>query len=138
MTTTTIVAICAALAAFAGLGWQVYTWRAQHQTRVRVRKRHGVMLLPLGTLPMLVVEAINLSGHPVHVRSVGFLTPDEQQELHIIKPLRGATLPGVIGPRNEGEAFADADQLRRDGYNLDSLKAFVRLATGERIVSKRR
>jgi hypothetical protein len=75
-----MLAIVAAILGGAGLCWQVFAWRKDSRTSVRVKpERVFLDLGPKWTGPVLAVKVYNDSRHPIRVESVGLLVQDHPE-----------------------------------------------------------
>lgn len=136
---TVIIAAYAALVSSAGVGWQIYSWRQTHKTRVRVTVANAVIPLLHGDVQRVVsVGVVNDSGHQVRVTGFGLLANDGSgQQLFFISPVPGSSLPGVVQPHDSGTGLNDWRGLF--GAPIDfsrPVEAFAMLASGERVRSK--
>jgi hypothetical protein len=106
--TTAWLAAYAALVATGGLAWQVYSWRAQHATRIVVKGTYGFLTMSDGTLSehMAMVEVYNRSPHPIEIRSVGWvLDAEHDTSMPIIDRPLGASIPGQVAPRSNAQSW---------------------------------
>jgi hypothetical protein len=101
MTGTLGLALYAAAIGTASLAWQIASWRLGRRTTVEVLVS-GQFFLKVGE-PVIFVKAVNRSSHPINVQGVGLHMPDGR----IFMPPHpdGATLPGVLQPRDSGFTY---------------------------------
>jgi predicted metal-dependent phosphoesterase TrpH len=135
------VAAYAAVVASGTLGWQVYQWHHSHKDHVEVKA--AIALMGLGDDSMVeavAVIATNRSDHTIHVEGLGLDIQDgSDRELHVMKAMPGATLPGAVEPHNGGSAYIDQREVEAQGISVfKPVTAWVRLATGEVVRSKPR
>jgi hypothetical protein len=131
------VAIYAALVSTVALGWQILKERRARRPQVKVQIRWALMTLPMqGVVEVAHIEARNRGDMPVRVTSAGFSLQDGSRNvLAIAHQPAGATLPGVIGPRDSGFTYLpEGDLGPLDRFR--PLVGWVSLSTGERIHSK--
>jgi hypothetical protein len=131
------VAIYAAVVSTIALGWQIQKERRARRPQVEVKVSYALLGYPGGDPAEAAhIDARNRSDLPVRVNSAGFNLQDGSGNvLAITWQPPGATLPGVIGPRDAGFTY-----LRREELGpLDPFRAlvgWVSLSTGERIHSR--
>lgn len=134
---TIFIAAYAAVISTVAVAWQIYSWHRTHKTRVRVDVSDAYMTFP-GT-HVIAVNASNDNDHAIRITSWGLEANDGTgEQLIIVRPMHGSTLPGPIPGHDSGSGFQDRDELSSSPA-LDLRKpvvAFVRLATGERFCSK--
>lgn len=140
MDATIAIAGYAAIVSTAALGWQVYSWRDQRRSHVAVEARFALAILP-DSDPAAKVVAIgvaNRSDHPVRVTGAGLdLQDDSGYQLHTFGQFPGATLPGVVSPRDSASAFLPLEKVEEEGIDItEPVTAWARLATGELVKSK--
>jgi hypothetical protein len=134
------IAIYAAVAATAAVGWEVYVWRRSRGTRVEVIANVGFTWGPLGNRRIVTIEVINRSEHPVNVAGVGFRSQTSDTAMHhlTVRP-HGATIPGTVAPYHSAMTYSDYDDVVGTGIDFSRpVTAWVRLATNELILSKPR
>ena len=137
MNATDYIAIYAAVVATGGLGWEIRKARQARRPQVEVVVSFAVLGYLRGEPTNSAhIEVRNRGDIPVRVTSVGFEVQDQSDRIaaiHWQQP--GATLPGVIGPRDSGFTYL----LEHELGSLDlyrPLVAWASLSTGERIHSK--
>jgi len=131
------VAIYAAVVSTIALGWQIRKERRARRPQVEVKVSYALLGYPSrGPAEVAHIEARNRGDLPVRVNSAGFNLQDGSgNALAITRQPPGATLPGVIGPRDAGFTYLLEDELGPlDLYR--PLVGWVSLSTGERIHSK--
>lgn len=134
---TIFIAAYAAVISTVAVAWQIYSWHRMHKTKIRVQMVNAYMTFP--GKRVIAVEARNDNDHAIRVTSWGLETNDGSgQQLVIVQPLSGSTLPGPIPPHDSGSGYHDWDDLV-GSPRIDFKRpvvAFVNLATGERFRSK--
>jgi len=131
------VAIYAAVVSTIALGWQIQKERRARRPQVEVKVSYALLGYPSrGPAEVAHIEARNRGDLPVRVNSAGFNLQDGSgNALAITWQPPGATLPGVVGPRDAGFTYLLEDELGPlDLYR--PLVGWVSLSTGERIHSK--
>jgi hypothetical protein len=131
------VAIYAALVSTVAVGWQILKERRARRPQVEVKISYSLLGYPgRGAAGAAHIEVRNRGDMPVRVTSAGFELQDGSEDVaHITHQPPSATLPGVIGPRDSGFTYILEDALGPlDPFR--PLVGFVRLSTGERILSK--
>ena len=85
-----------------------------------------------------MITAINQSNHAVKVTSAGYITQDgSKQDVLLMAPPFGATLPGAIEPRDSGMTWLDVEEATRIGLDIyRPLVAWVRTSDDQRFESK--
>src|SRR4029077_11767714 len=85
-----------------------------------------------------MITAINQSNHAVKVTSAGFITQDgSKQDVLLMAPPFGATLPGAIEPRDSGMTWLDVEEATRIGLDIyRPLVGWVRTSDDQRFESK--
>ena len=131
------VAIYAALVSTVALGWQILKERRARRPQVEVQIRYSLIGYPgPGAAEAAHIEARNRADMPVRVTGAGFNAQDGSEYVAFITHQPpGATLPGMIGPRDSGFTYLLKDELGPlDPFR--PLVGFVSLSTGERILSQ--
>jgi hypothetical protein len=133
------VAIYAAIVSTVALGWQILKERRARRPQVQVTISYALLGYP-DREPAEAVEitARNRGDLPVRVTSAGFnLQDDSDRTMVIAGQPPGATLPGVVGPRDSGFTYLFRGELGPlDVFR--PLVGWVSLSTGERIHSRPR
>jgi hypothetical protein len=139
-----VVAVIGALTGVVALIWQINT-RTRGAHRVAVNVANSVFVGPSSPDGVMIcVEAINSGASPVKVTSWGFALPNRDGTMAATIPFpHSAPLPHVLDPGTNAEFFMPAVQLghglrQRPSLKPSDLKAFVSLATGEKVFTKRR
>jgi hypothetical protein len=87
--------------ALAALGWNVWSWRRSHETRVAVEVREGVIAPPEGTQPVVLITVINYSEHPIQVKGAGVYCAGQTiQVFH-----QGGEIPGKVEARDSATTW---------------------------------
>lgn len=135
-----VIAIYAAVAATASIGWEVFKWRRSQATRVEVVPELGYTWGPLGNKNILTIHAINRSEYAVNVTGVGLRSQTNPRAMvHLTLKPHGATLPGPVEPRSSAMTYGDKAELEAEGFDFSRpVTAWVRLATNELIYSTAR
>jgi hypothetical protein len=131
------VAIYAALVSTVALGWQVLKERRARRPQVEVQVLNAMLTYPAREPAWSAqIEARNHGDMPIRVTSAGFNLQDGSgNTVVIIQQPPGATLPGVIGPRDSGMTYLLMEKLGPlDPFR--QLVGWVSLSTGQRIHSK--
>jgi hypothetical protein len=132
-----LIAGYAAVVASVALGWQILKERRARRPQVEVKISYSLLGYPdREAAGAAHIEARNRGDMPVRVTSAGFeLQDDSEKVAHITHQPPGATLPGVIGPRDSGFTYLLEDALGPlDPFR--PLVGFVGLSTGERVRSR--
>ena len=92
---------------------------------------------PGGTVDLVAINVVNKSEHPVRVTGIGFVLQDgSQRELHVIRQLPGANLPGELAARDSGQAFIALEDVQQAGLDvMKPLTVWARLSTNERFTT---
>jgi hypothetical protein len=131
------VAIYAALMSTIALGWQLRKDQLARRPQIEVEIRWARLNFPVqGAVGVAHIEARNRGDLPVRVTSAGFNLQDSSSNvLAIAHQPSGATLPGVLIPRDAGFTYLPEGALGPlDPFR--PLVGWVSLSTGERIHSK--
>jgi hypothetical protein len=132
-----VIAGYAAVVATGALGWQIVKERQARRPQVEVQIRYALLTYPGGGLAEAAnLEARNHGDLPVRVNSAGFNLQDGSGNVAaVVHQPPGATLPGVIGPRDSGFTYLlDTELGPLDPYR--PMVGWVSLSTGERVHSK--
>jgi hypothetical protein len=134
---TDLIAGYAAVVSTVAVGWQIQKERRARRPQVEVKVSYALLGYPdRDPAEAAEITARNRGDLPVRVNSAGFNLQDGSGNALVItwQP-PGATLPGVIGPRDAGFTY-----LRREELGpLDPFRplvGWVSLSTGERIHSR--
>jgi len=138
--TTRIVAIYGAALASLGFIWQVFTWAAARKNRVTVEVAYGFLAFGPNLVDCVNVTAVNRHDHAIRVASLGLVLQDNSgNRLTLLHPAPGDGLPGDV-PAHDSRAahprLADLTPYGIDVYR--PLRAWIRLGTGEEILSPAR
>jgi hypothetical protein len=108
-----LIAGYAAVVATVALGWQILKERRARRPQVEVKISYSLLGYPdREAAGAAHIEARNRGDMPVRVTSAGFeLQDDSEKVAHITHQPPGATLPGVIGPRDSGFIYLLEDAL---------------------------
>jgi hypothetical protein len=137
MDATDWIAGYAAVVSTVAVGWQILKERRARRPQVEVKVSYGLMFIPpRGGAGSVQVEARNRGDHPLRATSAGFKVQDASENVAtIVHQPPGATIPGVIQPRDSGFTYLLENELGP----LDPtrpLVGWVSLSTGERFHSK--
>jgi hypothetical protein len=136
-----VFAVIGVIATTGGLGWKVYTWRRERQTRIRVKVTNALPTYGPENRPgewCFQVEAINSSDHPVRVTSVGFDLGDGNTVVQTQHPFPSA-LPHEIQPHDSGFTLFELDGLEaRTMDTYGEIVGFVDTSGGHRFRSEPR
>ena len=138
MTTTTAIAIYAAILSTGGLGWQVYTWIRAHGTRVRVEVTNAFLPFTDHVSYVAMITVTNLGEHAIRVTSAGFDFQDSSGRTVVLANAPpGSSLPGVVQPHDSGMTWLEETQFASGGIDVyRPLVAWAKLATGETFKSR--
>ena len=141
---TAVIAGLALAVAVISLAWQIVRARRDRRTSLTVRLlRASARHQPIPLVDqILVVAATNTSSHSVRVTKVEVVarSSDGLVQSSLLGSLTGATIPGVVEPRDTG---VTAQGLRKSGHWLnvggegDLLHAVVHTAEGKTFESPR-
>jgi hypothetical protein len=137
-TVKSVFAIIGVLATTGGLGWKVYTWRRERQTRVQVKVTNALPTYGPENRPgewCFQVEAINRSDHPIRVTSVGFGLGEGNTVVQLQHPFPSA-LPHEIRPHDSGFTLFEVNELEARGMDTyGEIVGFVDTSDGNRFRS---
>jgi hypothetical protein len=137
MDATDWIAGYAAVVSTVAVGWQILKERRAQRPQIEVKVMNAMLTYPAREPAWSIqIEARNRGDLPVRVSSAGFNLQDGSgNTVAIIQPPPGATLPGLIGPRDAAMTYLLMEDLGPlDPYR--PLVGWVSLSTGERIHSK--
>jgi hypothetical protein len=133
---TVAIAAYAAIVSTIAVGWQVFTWRRSHTTRVRVELSNAF------TTPdfrrTISVTAYNDNDHDVRVTSWGFEANDGSGDSALcIQPLPWSQLPGTVGAHDSKIGIQDWEAAQSPVLDFKRpVTAWVTLSNGKRFRSK--
>lgn len=143
-TISLVVATIGALTGIVALVWQIIT-RTRGAHRVTVSVANSVLLGPGSPDGVIItVEAINSGASAVQITGWGFELPNKGGGIVATIPMRqSAALPHMLLPGTNVDFFMPATQLghalREQGLSsADYIRAYVKLATGEKVFPRRR
>jgi hypothetical protein len=130
--TALIVAIAAAVLAFASLAWQVASALRRRRKAVEVEARLGLPVYAQRTARWAVfIEVHNRTDHPVRWMSAA-LEMRDGRVFYLMEYPAGGELPAVIQPHDSHHTWVDCHELEHQGLALDQpVTASVKFATGE-------
>jgi hypothetical protein len=137
----TALAIYAGVVATIGVGWQVYSWRRDRTTRLRVELEPGaVENIGGGWRPVAAITLVNKSQHASRVTQVGF-EPQSGRGILAVFPsqlIAGAgSIPATIEPHDSTTVMLPIELL--EGSEVDThrpLVAWARAGDGTRARSR--
>jgi hypothetical protein len=140
-----VIAVIGALTGIVSLGWQIITRRrGAHNVRVRVFSSLPIPADSDAGEWQVHVSPANIGAAPVTVTGWGLEMPKKRGSLVQTKymPLSD-TLPHVLQPGTSMSLFWPQDEVRlvlathAPDVRASSLRAFVHLATGEKIYARK-
>jgi hypothetical protein len=143
LTATDLIAWVGALTGVAALFWALFTWRRANH-KIIVRRSQAWLTYPDGNLSadLVSVEARNTGLGAVTITSWGIEMGRSGQNMVVVNPIVGSTpLPHRLEPGAAMTMFVEAEALihARDSRSipLRKMKAWVSLATGQKVHAKR-
>jgi hypothetical protein len=139
MDATAAIAGYAAVVSTAALGWQIYSTARASGTRIRVKVTVGLPVQgPMVGQQILMITVYNHSGQEVQLESAGFeLLDGTKRTSPIMWRPNGATIPGSLTPRTNGQTWTDLGKFRAALGRTTNVRAYADDAAGNRHVSKK-
>jgi hypothetical protein len=120
----------AAVVATVGIGFQVFSWRRNTQTRLKVKLSRRELMTPGDPAPpekVALIEMVNYSNHEVAITHVGF-KPQRKGDPHLFipRPLpETEPVPIVIPPRRSKNVWVTIDMLEEKANLTKPLQARI-------------
>ena len=101
-----ITATVAILLSGASLAWQVYSWRRERVTDIKVEVSLGFLTFGPQVEQAVFITASNRSEHAIRINSAGLGSQDGSGNW-AIQPMapNGATIPGTVQPHDSAQTW---------------------------------
>jgi len=133
------IALYGAVVGSISILWQVYSWRRDHSTKIKVEVSLGALTFGPKVEKAVIITAVNDSRHPIRINSAGLETQDRSGNW-AVKPLvpNGAGIPGTIQPNDSAQTWWFWEEFEEAGFDPHKpLVARVMAGNGQRFRSKR-
>ena len=127
-----------AVVATGAIGWQVYAWRRDRETKVLVELGNAFIGIGGEPVEVALITVINLSAHKIRTNSAGLEMQDGSRNC-LVQPSSRGDVPGMIDSLDSAVTWWTIDEVKQAGFDLyKPIVARVNLSTGKRLRSKRR